>query len=361
MRLFRSRRAAESPAVAAPSAVPAVPGSSAVPPGARAMPQDGAIGAFWSWWGGAGASIAAAIVEGRSDTVVSSIAERVAAIDPRLAWELTPGATAAHALVVSPEGDPEVRPIALRWQARAPAPDDTWEYHASRQPGARGVLEVNGTQVDLDAMRAITSWDETRELLDVRLAHPVFASLNEQGRVRIAFLFLDGLLGEDTVERWIGALDAVTGSIGGRTPDELRAEVERRAASATGEGWVLAQREAPPAVITANAALKRIDLPFADHHLAVTIDAGLQRLAGDQAAADRANAAQDRLSAALAGVAVDVGRVTEADRRVIHYVTDDGARAKAIAEAWSAGERALKARVTLERDPAWRFRSQLLG
>lgn len=353
MRLVRSRRAAEPPAV---------PGSPADRAAARPLPQDGAIGAFWAWWVGAHGSIAAAVAEGRAqEVIVESIATQIDAIDPRLAWELTPGATAAHALVVTPEGDPEVRPIALRWVARAPAPDATWEFHASRQPGARGALEVNGTRVDLDAMRAITSWDETRVLVDVRLGHPAFASLNEQGRIRIAFLFLDGLLGEDSVERWVGQLETVTAPIGGRTPEELRAEVERRAASATGEGWVLAQREQPAAVIAANAALKRIDLPYADHHLAVTIDAGLQRLSGDQAAADRANEAQDRLSAALAGVAVDVGRVTKVSVRVLHYVTDDGPRAKAIAEAWSAGERALKPRVAVERDPAWRFRSHLLG
>jgi hypothetical protein len=352
MRLFRSRRAAEPPSA---------PEASAGQPAARATPQDAAIDGFWAWWDRARGSVSEAIAQGQPGSVVDELTRAVRSIEPRLAWELARGSAATHALVVTPEGDAEIRPIALRWLERAPAADAAWEYHASRPAGGRGVLEVDGRRFDDADWRAVTTWDESRELLDARLWHPTFDGSPEEVRIRAAFLFLDGLIGEDGVERWVGRLDVAGDPIGGRTPDELRAEVERRAASATGEGWVLAQRDDPPAVITANAALKRIDLPFADHHVAVTIDAGLRRLSGDQAAADRANEAQDRLSAALAGVAVDVGRVTEVGSRVIHYVTDDGARAKRIAEAWAAGERALKPRVTVERDPTWRFRSQLLG
>ena len=52
--------------------------------------------------------------------------------------------------------------------------------------------------------------------------------------MRVGFLFLDNLLGEDDVERWIGEIDALDAPIEGRTPDELIAEVRRRAAEAPG-------------------------------------------------------------------------------------------------------------------------------
>ncbi len=44
------------------------------------------------------------------------------------------------------------------------------------------------------------------------------------------------------MERWVGTIDLLDDPTGGRTPDELRAEIERRAADATGEAWTLMQR-----------------------------------------------------------------------------------------------------------------------
>ena len=44
----------------------------------------------------------------------------------------------------------------------APAADAVWEYWGSRQPGENGAIDIGGGRVDSDAMRAVTSWDETR-------------------------------------------------------------------------------------------------------------------------------------------------------------------------------------------------------
>ena len=51
--------------------------------------------------------------------------------------------------------------------------------------------------------------------------------------MQAGFLFLDHLLGEDGVERWIGAIEFFDAPTGGRTPAELKAEVERHAAEPT--------------------------------------------------------------------------------------------------------------------------------
>ena len=112
-------------------------------------PDPNAIPAFWAWWDGARDRTAAAIARGDPGSMVDEISSAVHAIDPRLAWELAPGATAQHALVVTPEGDPAVRALALRWRDAAPPPDATWEYHPSRQPSPLGRLALGGVDVDL--------------------------------------------------------------------------------------------------------------------------------------------------------------------------------------------------------------------
>ena len=92
-----------------------------------------------------------AIVSGAfDDRIVNDITKHVQRVHPQMAWELQPGSQAAHGFCLSPEGNPELRQVALRWLERAPKPDATWEYHASKQP-ARSLmtLMVAGGQFDL--------------------------------------------------------------------------------------------------------------------------------------------------------------------------------------------------------------------
>lgn len=316
------------------------------------------IEAFWRWWPEAAGRIAAAIAT-TPEPLVGQISAAVRAIDSRLAWELAPGASAAHAFVVSPEGNPETRPIAQAWLAAAPPPDATWEFHASRQPGSLGTLQVGPVQLSLGEIRVIAGWDAGRERNDVRIWHPSLADLPDGPRRQIAFLFLDNLLGEDAVERWIGTIDISDAAFGGLTPDELRAAVERNAATATGSRWSLVRRS-DGAIIVVNAALKRIDHPAAMHHLELTIDRGLERLANSPELQEL-DAAQDVLDEQLDGVALNVGRITDRRRRTIHYVTAERERAGEIARRWAAEHRRFGPSVRVTPDPRWTFRDEWGG
>jgi hypothetical protein len=328
----------------------------------RGEPGKNEIAAFWAWWAASRDEIASAIEAGSAPAWAGQISRNVSAVHKRLAWELAPGATARHAMIVTPEGDPEIRPTALAWASAAPEADAIWEYHPSRQPGAEGfVLVLGEARVDLDEVRAIAGWDDQHELLDVRLWHPAFPSLDQGQRRQAAFLFLDHLLGEDAVERWIGAIDILDDPTGGRTPAELRAEVDRQRGTATGQCWVVAQgtdERGEHVVVNANAALKRIDLPFDDHHLAVAI-----QLPGslDEATSAALNDEEDRLLAALEGTAVFAGRRTQAGRRTLHFVTATPEEAKAIAEPWARSLPSRRIAIEARRDPRWAFREQLLG
>lgn len=320
-------------------------------------------GDFWAWWAGARDRVAQAIGTGGFDEkLIGEISKAVARVDSRLAWEFAPGRVAKHALCVSPEGNPEIRPAALRWLAAAPPPDATWEYHASRQPSPTLLqLEIGGQRMDLREMRAIGSWDPRRRRVDVRLWHPGFEGAPRGLPEQTSFLFLDNLLGEDQVERWIGQVEALAAPSGGRTPEELKLEVERHAAEPAGDTWVPGQRTGPQgevAIVLADAGLKRIDQPFADQHVIITVVLDDGRMPDDALAAEL-NAEEDRLVAGLQGVATLAGRTTEPGARVMHLVAEDLDRVRAGIDAWAEGLPPRRVKVAFEQDPGWEFQREL--
>lgn len=327
---------------------------------------------FWSWWTTGRERVAAAIAGGAFDErLVADISRAVKAIHPAMAWELAPGRVAQHAFCVSPEGNAEVRQAALRWLASAPPADATWEYHASKQAAPKLMgLEVAGQRFDLEEMRAIASWDEARRRVDVRLWHPAFATAPDALRLQVGFVFLDNLLGEDDVERWVGEIELLEAPTGGRTPDELKAEVERRKGEPAGdESWVLGELREPNgavAIVLADAALKRIDHPFADHHVTIQHLYGADRFPTD-AEAETLNAEEDDLLRRLGDVAVYAGRVTTPGSRTLHFVAADPDAMRPAIDGWastlpdelSEGLPQRRLKVNFEQDMDWSFQRDL--
>lgn len=328
----------------------------------RSGPADAttSIAAFWEWWAADRDRVAAAIADGSVRSWVDVISEHVQAIHPRLAWELSNGSAAEHAFIVTPEGDPAIRHLAVQWLAQAPAPDAVWEYFASRQPGPLGSLLLDGVELDLAEYRAIVSWDSARARVDVHLWHPSLDGASDDLRMRAAFLFLDNLLGEADVERWIGSIDLLDAPTGGRTPDELRAEVARRAAEPREGNWTLGTIGDGDAIAVLDLTIKPIDHPDCREHLKVTIGRGIDQMSQHPEQTEAVDAAEDRLVEALGtdGV-VHLGHVTLRKERHVHFMCADGDRARRIATEWAAGERQLSPRVDLRPDPGWQVRRDL--
>jgi hypothetical protein len=210
-------------------------------------------------------------------------------------------------------------------------------------------------------MRTITSWDATRRRLDVRLWHDVFAESPMPIRQQFAFLFLDNVLGEDEVERWIGQIEVLDAPTGGKSPGELKADVGRHAAEPAGETWILGQGAGPrgePVIVMADAALKRIDHPFADQHvkMRIPIEGGGMP---DDPLAETLNVEEDRLAGALAGAATLAGRTTTPGERAIHFVAEDLDRVRAGIDAWAKDAPQWRVKVDFQHDPAWDFQREL--
>jgi hypothetical protein len=295
---------------------------------------------FWKWWPSARDRIAQAIVTGTFDNrLAGEVDKYVQRVHREMAWELQPGQQAAHAFCLSSEGDPERRQFALRWRDHAPEADATWEYHASKQPAKTLMtLLVSGEQFDLQEMRAATTWDEAQHLIHVRLWHPRFADVAEQIRLQAAFLFLDHLLGEDDVERWIGAIELFESPTGGRTPAELRAEVARHAAEPSDDAWVNGERTRSDGQVErlmANASLKRIDHPFHDTWVWVQMLWGADRYPTEDESATLDDEEDDFLRR-MGDAAILAARVTVPGSRTWHFVTRDFDRMKPAIDGWAA-------------------------
>ncbi len=229
-----------------------------------------AIESFFAWWPDAGPRINAAIeAQTFTEELVEEISAKVKAIDGGLEWEMGPGDRAKHAFVVSGAGDPVKRQVSERWFARAPKDDATWEFHPARPPRPLARLEVGGLSFDETLFRAKLEEDEGTERVHVTLFHPEFEKQDQRLKGTVTFLTLDGLLGEDDVERFVGAIDSAEEEPEGAVtlPDALK-QIDALREKATGDRWAVLQavRDGERFVACVNRALKRVDhLGFTDY------------------------------------------------------------------------------------------------
>ncbi|WP_432836999.1 DUF695 domain-containing protein [Dactylosporangium sp. CA-092794] len=322
----------------------------------------GAIVEFWAWWPTVRDAAEAAISTGDWGRLTPQFNRRIEAIHPGLQWEFTSGTTARHALVVSPAGDAELRPVAARWGALAPPADATWEYLTARKASPEvfaATIELGqGVKLDLAGMRfAFARGGESPEI-DVAAYHPGFAMLEEGARGQVTFLSLDWLLGEDGVEEWIGAISWVTKEPpGAAVPAELAAAVEALREEYRTPQWVLMSSELPdgsPVIATAQRPLRPVRWPRFDTHVAITLPyrhsnpAGLPESASLTALREFEDTA---LSTAAGSDGVLLAHETSRGARTLHYYVDaDSPAADDLAEAagwWPDG----RARVERHFDP----------
>jgi hypothetical protein len=320
------------------------------------------IEAFWAWWPTARQGVERSIMTGEWGDLPEQLTRRLHEIHPELAWEFNRGQRAQHALCITPEGKPELRALTERWLRAAPATDATWEYHPARPatPDAlSATLEIAGRRLDPGQTRLRVEVDEDRQVLDVVFWHPAFRKLTPQVRGTVAFLVLDWLLGEDGVERWVGAVDISARSLTGSVPAEALPEIaDGLAERHLQPTWALLQGTDPdgyPVLVMARRPLKRVEYPLFDLHGDVTIQ--LQEPSGDGLPTPdelgRLRTLEDDLLGALGDTAVMAAHQTSRGQRTFHLYCDSEGTAPARVQAWEKRHSTLKVAVTWEPDGAW--------
>jgi len=282
-------------------------------------------------------------------------------IDPRLCWELGK-ATSEWLLVVTANGDPQVRSTAERWLRAAPVPDPGWQFHCYRpaDPGAlSGKLQLGDGAVDLADIRFKLDSDYDLARIHVTVCHPGLAALEEDARLQAVFMALDRTLGEDEVHRWIGDIDmSISSGADAVTATRLVAEVADLASAYAARKSVNLRDMAAdgrPVITRTTVPMRPIDFPLYDQHIAITagyIAGGADRLP-EPSTLTRLQQFEDVLLAQTAGQAVLAGHETHDQRRVFHLyadpVADTAERLGAVLPPWLEGPFSVE--VTL--DPGW--------
>lgn len=157
------------------------------------------------------------------------MAENLQSIDPNLMWEFGPAvAGGKHRLVITPEWRHDLRPLVNAILDRAPRIAG-WEFYPYRLPedAAQARLAVEGrTGGHLDAWRVQPAVGQHR-LIDLRFVRPE-ADRDPDNGFHTAFVATETLLGEELLNKWIGAIE-VTERVDGPprpvTPDRLKPTV----------------------------------------------------------------------------------------------------------------------------------------
>lgn len=320
---------------------------------------------FWSWWNANAAAFAADIDDGRAHEWSERLSAQLEAVDPELGWETGPGRKSTHHLAITSEGVSELRVVAERVLSRAPPVSEHWEYYAARQRSEadpiRQVEFADGSVVDYGSMRIGVEPDDLWKRLGLTLFHPAFQSIDDNRATTIAFLFLDSLLGEDDVERWVGSIDiARTEAADALAPLELRSRIDTMAADpAAGHGAIVEYMHPETHcrfLASWLTGLKRVDyLPY-DHHVAIVLilsgpdDRGLC----DNAELELLQDLEDELLEELGNQAVLFGHVTGHGRRSIRLQTLPMGPATATIDAWIQRHPEYEIDFTVTADPTGR-------
>ncbi len=317
------------------------------------------IAAFWEWWlDGGRQSVEAAIAGQGGDDLPATISDLVSDVHPSLEWQLAPGMTATHSLALSGGGLGTLRLIAQQWADSAPTGQSGWEFHGARIRVDPPHLTIDGVALDPSLLTWVGEEDPTYEQLNISVFVPGFETLDDTARMQAILTYLDAVLGEDNSETWIGVIDPLPEPPrGGRPLDDIATRVESYAATTTGEGWQIVEREEYGAysIATINRALKHL------HHLDKVLHCEIMvrmnetsslGLPSDVEAADQ-NEIEDDALETIGDQGIFLGRETTAGHRHLHFfVRDSETFAESIADwAEEFDSHAVDAIVTV--DPDW--------
>ncbi|MDP9849372.1 DUF695 domain-containing protein [Streptosporangium lutulentum] len=329
-----------------------------------AGPAEG-IGEFWAWWTEARPELDAMAAAGETDRLAESIGPAVRAVHPSLVWEIAAGLNAVRALVVTAAGDPELRAVAHRWAAAAPAADALWEFHPSRwaSPNATDLtLDVDGYELTLKELTLGLRAPHGSLRVDVIAYHPSFTIMDDDTRTDAALLALDWILGEDDVARWVGDISvSAFEPIDAVSAVHLPGVVADLASGYRDEQWALLEGETATGArlsATARHPLRPVDYPLFDQHITLTLPYTHRDADGLPIgpSLEALNDFEKRLAGQigrLTGGAVLAAHMSAEGQRVFHVYADPASDAavplKKLITSWKDGH----PRVDVATDPGW--------
>jgi hypothetical protein len=211
------------------------------------------------------------------------MADHLQAVDPSLMWEYGPAVRAkGHRLVITPESAHHLRPLVATLLERAPAIPG-WEFYGYRLAedlaSAQQTVEAR-TRGDLEGVEVRVQRGESN-LIELRFRSPRAKKPGDDPARHDAFVATETLLGEELMDRWIGAIEVEPTSAAGRAQSRWFG----KKAAPTGDPFV-ALDQLKPTVERAIAAV-RDSLAAEPHHVwtrTETVSWQLLKIDTDQAA-----------------------------------------------------------------------------
>lgn len=135
--------------------------------------------------------------------------QHLQAIHPSLMWEYGPAVCGTgNRLVITPESAHHLRPLARAILERAPVLDG-WEFYEYRQAeeleSTRSIVEGR-IGYDIADFKVRVSLGELQRI-DLTYSAPTVTDQDDQSALNAAFVATEALLGEQCLNKWIGAIE----------------------------------------------------------------------------------------------------------------------------------------------------------
>lgn len=170
------------------------------------LPID-AIRRFWRWFVANAERLKSLYSTERLERLASEVNRELDKVEPELAWEMGPGKKKPYLLTISGEGNPRLRELADLMIQLAPSDLAGWELYAARpaRPAPAVVrLPESGETFETVEWKFIPLEHPKSGRLDLVIVDDRLAHSDRETALKAVSLYLDQLLGEDTVETWIG-------------------------------------------------------------------------------------------------------------------------------------------------------------
>lgn len=170
---------------------------------------DAAIDRWWDAFVENADAIDAMFTSGGAFELVEFMRSALGGVDPRIMWEYGPGLLkGGHRLVITPEAERGLRPMATELVARAPGLP-RWEFYAYRRAESveQAEASVQGrVRASLDGTFVTASIGEHNKI-DLVYHHPDTTGEDDERANAVAFVATESLLSEETLDHWIGYID----------------------------------------------------------------------------------------------------------------------------------------------------------
>jgi hypothetical protein len=167
------------------------------------------INEFWKWFAANNKMLMVLYKSERFEQLGQHLNYQLDKIKPQLAWEIGPGKSEHNLLTISAEGNPRLRKIADLMIRLAPRLKG-WEFHSSkpaRSPAAIVRLPESGESFETSKWEFVPLERAECGRLDLIVVDNLLAQSERETALTAVSIYLDELLGEDIVEKWIGGFE----------------------------------------------------------------------------------------------------------------------------------------------------------